>query len=101
MADLTRTEIEQGFEELGERLRRQHLIGEIAVYGGAAMVLHYQINRTTHDVDAIIAAEHTQVQRAVREIGRKYGWGEFWLNEAVSIYLSQNDLESAEFSATF
>jgi hypothetical protein len=45
----------------------------------------------TNDVDAVIGAEHTAVQRAVHEIGRQHGWGESWLNEGVSVYLSQNN----------
>lgn len=89
MADLNKALIEQAFEELGERLRRRRLVGEIAVYGGAAMVLHFQIDRVTHDVDAVIEREHGPVQQAVREIGRLHGWGESWLNENVSVYLSK------------
>ncbi len=89
MADLDRAMIEQAFEELGERLHRRRLVGEIAVYGGAAMVLHFQIDRVTHDVDAVIEREHGPVQQAVREIGRLHGWGESWLNESVSVYLSK------------
>ena len=89
MADLDRALIEQAFEELGERLRHRRLVGEIAVYGGAAMVLHFQIDRVTHDVDAVIEREHGPVQRAVQEIGRLHGWGESWLNENVSVYLSK------------
>jgi hypothetical protein len=89
MADLNKALIEQAFEELGERLQRRRLVGEIAVYGGAAMVLHFQIDRVTHDVDAVIEREHGPVQQAVREIGRLHGWGESWLNENVSVYLSK------------
>jgi hypothetical protein len=88
MAELDRASIQHAFEELGERLRRQRLIGEIAVYGGAAMVLHYHIDRATQDVDATIEREHGPVQQAARDIGRLHGWGESWLNENVSVYLS-------------
>jgi hypothetical protein len=48
MVELTKAEIEQGFEELGDRLRRQRLIGEIAVYGGAAMVLYFRVSAAGH-----------------------------------------------------
>ena len=89
MADLDRGSIQQAFEELGERLRRRRLIGEIAVYGGTAMVLRFQIDRVTQDVDAVIEREHGPVQQEVREIGKEHGWGESWLNENVSVYLSK------------
>ncbi|HME20310.1 MAG TPA: DUF6036 family nucleotidyltransferase [Acetobacteraceae bacterium] len=89
MTDLDHATIEQAFQELGDRLRRQQRVGDIAVYGGAAMILHFGINRVTHDVDAVIETEHGPVQQAVREIGRIHGWGESWLNESVSVYLAQ------------
>jgi hypothetical protein len=89
MADLDRGSIQQAFEELGERLARRRLVGEIAIYRGAAMVLRFHIDRVTQDVDAVIEREHGAVQQEIREIGKEHDWGESWFNENVSVYLSK------------
>jgi hypothetical protein len=54
MADLDRGSIQQAFEELGERLARRRPVGEIAVIGGAAMILRFHIDRVTQYVDASV-----------------------------------------------
>jgi hypothetical protein len=39
MAELTRGTVEEAFREMGEILVRARKVGEIAVYGGAAILL--------------------------------------------------------------
>ena len=74
--------------EVGEELHRRRKVGDVAVFGGSAMLLQFGTEFVTRDVDAVIDAEHGEVTRAVQEVARTRGWPSSWLNEGVSVYLS-------------
>jgi hypothetical protein len=94
-AALTREAIEDAFREMGEILVRQRKVGEIAVYGGAAILLQFDATFATRDVDAVIEGAHGAVQSAAQEVARRRDWPTGWLSEAVSAYLPRNrDLRS-------
>lgn len=86
--DLTRDSIVEALTEIGERLHRQNKIGEITVFGGAAMLLQFDTAFVTGDIDAVIDAEHGALTRAVRDIGLERGWYSTWLNDGVQQYLA-------------
>lgn len=86
--DFTRETIVEAFAEVGEELHRRRKIGDIAVFGGSAMILQFDLDFVTHDVDAVIEAEHGAVTAAVQEVAKRRGWERSWLNEGVSVYLS-------------
>jgi hypothetical protein len=84
---LTRESIEGAFREMGEILARERKIGEIAVYGGAAILLRFDATFATRDVDAVIGGAQGAVQKAAHEFARRRGWPTGWLSKAVSAYL--------------
>jgi hypothetical protein len=84
---LTRTDLEQAFSEIGEILFRHRQIGEIAVYGGASIILQFDVNFVTRDADVTINREHGAVEAAAREVARRHAWPASWLSEAVTMYL--------------
>lgn len=86
MVVLTRDVIEAAFRDMGEILLRERTVGEIAVYGGAAILLQFDATFATRDVDAVIGGAHVAVQRAAHEVARRRGWPTSWLSEAVSAY---------------
>ena len=86
--DFTRETIVEALVEVGEELHHRRKIGDIAVFGGSAMILQFDLDFVTHDVDAVIDAEHGEVTAAVHEVARRRGWERSWLNEGVSVYLS-------------
>jgi hypothetical protein len=47
--------------------------GEIAVFGGAAIVLGFEFREATQDVDAMITQGHGQVVKAQGEVGAELG----------------------------
>jgi hypothetical protein len=68
--------------------------GEVAVFGGAAIVLGFDFRNSTQDVDAMITQGHGQVVKAQQEVGDELGLPPNWLNEQGTSYLSkQNDFE--------
>ena len=88
--DFTRQSIVEALTALGEALYQRRKVGDIAVFGGSAMILQFDVAFVTDDIDAIISTGHGDVMQAVQEIGRERGWNSSWLNEGVSVYLSPN-----------
>lgn len=86
--DFTRENIVAALTEMGEALHARRKIGDIAVFDGSAMILQFDVDFITHDVDAVIDAEHGAVIAAVQEVARRRNWPSGWLNEGVSVYLS-------------
>ncbi len=85
---LGRTEINEAFRRLAERLSRRHLIGDVCVYGGAAMILAFDARLATRDVDAVFAP-HGPVIDEARAVARELGLPPSWLNDQVSVYVSR------------
>lgn len=83
-APLTRDDVAAAFREMGEALARRRLVGEIAVYGGAAAMLRFDVSPATRDVDALISEAHGALQEAAREVARRRGWHPGRLGEAAS-----------------
>lgn len=78
-------------DDLSRRLERARVRAHIYVIGGAAMTLSFRRDRTTHDMDARIDVGHGALVEAVREIARKRGLPESWLNEQATSYIPKKE----------
>lgn len=85
---LTKEQITKAFARLGEILWQQRKRGEIAVFGGTAIVLEHDFRHATQDVDAKIEKEHGAVTEAQQQVARELGLPTSWLNEQATSYLS-------------
>ena len=93
-AAMDKVELEKALTRLGQILRERRVAGEVAVFGGAAIVLGFDFRDATQDVDAMITQGHGQVVKAQQEVGAELGLPPNWLNEQGTSYLSQyNDFE--------
>lgn len=99
--DFTRESVVSAFTEVGERLFQRRKVGDIAVFGGSAMILQFDVDFVTHDVDAVIDSEHGEVIAAVHDVARRRGWESSWLNEGVSVYLSQQRTSATRLYGEF
>lgn len=89
---MTAEEIEKYLSEISDELAAQDVIGEICIYGGAAMCLAFKARPTTKDVDAIF--EPVKIIRgAIAKIGEKYSLNEGWLNFAVKMFVVEHKKE--------
>jgi hypothetical protein len=86
---MKRLELEKALTRLGELLRQRRVAGEIAVFGGAALVLGFDFGEGTQDVGAMITQGHGQVVKAQEEVGNELGLPPNWLNEQGTSYLSK------------
>jgi len=103
MADhgLARADLELAFADLGEAARAVGKVIDIAVYGGAAMMLIFAARPATRDVDAVVRGDPQFLRDAVAQIARARGWSEHWLNDAVKGFLSERDPQSLTLFKTY
>jgi hypothetical protein len=88
---MDKVELEKALSRLGQLLRDRRVAGEIAVFGGAAIVLGFDFRTATEDVDAMITQGHGQVVKAQEEVGAELGLPPNWLNEQGTGYLSRHN----------
>jgi hypothetical protein len=87
---MTAEEIEKYLSEINDELSEKEIIGEICIYGGAAMCLAFKARPATKDVDAIF--EPVKIIRgAINKIAVKYNLNEGWLNLAVKIFVVEHE----------
>ncbi|MGI8495468.1 MAG: DUF6036 family nucleotidyltransferase [Pyrinomonadaceae bacterium] len=87
---MTSAEIEKYLSEINDELAAQDVIGEICIYGGAAMCMAFKARPATKDVDAIF--EPVKIIRgAINKIADKYNLNEGWLNFAVKMFVVEHE----------
>jgi hypothetical protein len=90
MQELSREAVEDAFREMGEILSRTGKVAEIAVYGGAAIMLQFEVVFRTTDVDARVeSGDHGALMQAARDVADRRGWLRSWLSEAVTMHLGE------------
>lgn len=74
---------------LAEKLRQRKIVGQVHVFGGAAMLLAYDPTRTaTRDIDALFTPDGPMIA-AIREIASENRWPTTWLNNQAAAYVSR------------
>ena len=88
---LNKSDILKGLELLDAKARDAHITVDLAIYGGAALALAFDMRTATRDVDAVIQSHHSFVRNAVREIAAEYDWPENWFNDGVKGFISTSE----------
>ena len=84
--------VTRAFEVMGRYLRERGLLGEIAVYGGSAILLQFGWRKTSKDVDAVVRDGHEGVvKEAVEHAAAVLGLPPDWLNNWVGMYTSLDE----------
>ena len=87
---MTSEEIQKYLSEINDELAAKAVIGEICIYGGAAMCLAFKARPATKDVDAIF--EPVKIIRgAINKIADKYDLNRDWLNFAVKMFVVEHE----------
>ena len=89
---LTADDIVRAFDALAEELSRRNERAQIAIAGGAAMVLLFDARESTEDVDAYIVSPTAAVVRESMEGTRRQIW------EMVCRYVAAHDLQKASYA---
>lgn len=91
---LSKSQILAALLRLNELLLAKGVIGELCVFGGAAMVLAFDARESTRDVDGIFVPKQ-EVMDSAREVAVEFGFEMNWLNDGVKGFVS----DDAEFTA--
>lgn len=83
-------QLQEAFRRLASELQRDGTVGEIYVFGGAAMVLAYDARRATRDVDALFKPREKVHQAALR-VADELGLPRWWLNDQGTTYLPRGE----------
>lgn len=84
---LSATEITQAFTALSEELFRRGERAQMAITGGAALVLLFGARETTKDVDVfILQPDPPRVREAAAQVARDLNLPDDWLNDAAKGY---------------
>lgn len=84
---LDRQLLERAFGLLADKLRGRGVVGELHVFGGAAMMLAFDARAATRDVDALFEPDGPMLD-AAREVAAELGLPRSWLNNQASSYVS-------------
>lgn len=84
---LDREILERAFRRLAEKLVRRQIVGEVHVFGGAAMVLAFDARVATRDVDALFEPDRP-VLAAASEVARELDLPRSWLHTHTGGYVS-------------
>lgn len=79
-----RARITELFHRLGERLLRRGVVGDLYVFGGAAMALAYDAQRATRDIDAVILSSGIVLEEA-HALAAELRLPQWWLNEQAPV----------------
>jgi hypothetical protein len=92
---LDKAKIEEAFRLMGQYLLDRKALGEIAVYGGSAILLQFEWRLLSEDVDArvISAGNHGLVLDAAHYAASQLGLATSWLNESVAMYVRRGEAE--------
>lgn len=86
---MTAEEITKYLSELNDELAIKDVKGEVALFGGAVMVLGFKTRIATKDVDAIFHPS-AEIREAALRIAHRHGIDETWLNDGVKGYVVQH-----------
>jgi hypothetical protein len=90
---LDRARIEEAFRIMGQYLLDRRTLGEIAIYGGSAILFQFDWRKTSQDVDAqvISTGNHGVVIDSVRFAAARLGLSSSWLSESVAAYARRGE----------
>jgi len=91
---LSKEQILAALARLNELLHGKGVMGEICIFGGAAMVLAFDARESTRDVDGIFVPKKDVITSAL-QVAEEFGFEADWLNDGVKGFVS----DEAEFTA--
>ena len=89
MKKLRKQDIEFLLNEINTELKKKNIRGEIALYGGAVMLLVFDARDVTKDIDAIFVPKK-EFTETITHITKKYKLQDDWLNDGIKGFVDNN-----------
>src|SRR5438270_637003 len=92
---LDRDTIEKAFRIMGQYLLDRKALGEIAIYGGSAILFQFDWRKASRDVDARVTsdASHGLIMAAAADAATQLQLPRSWLTENVTMYARTRKLQ--------
>ena len=97
---LSRETILAALTRLDSLLREKGVIGEICIFGGAAMVLAFDARESTRDVDGIFVPKD-DVLISAKQVADEFNFESNWLNDGVKGFVSNDSEYTADGMPVF
>ena len=97
---LSKAQILAALARLNELLHEKGVMGELCIFGGAAMVLAFDARESTRDVDGIFVPKEDVVISA-RQVAEEFGFEFDWLNDGVKGFISKDGEITADGMPVF
>jgi hypothetical protein len=97
---LTKEQILAALSRLNDLLQEMGVMGEICIFGGAAMVLAFDARESTRDVDGIFVPK-TKVIESARQVAEEFDFDPNWLNDGVKGFVSNDSEYTADGMPVF
>jgi hypothetical protein len=88
---LRKADILRGLCKIHEKAKQAGVVIDLAVYGGAAMALAFDLRHATRDVDAVVRGNPDFLRRVAQEVADEEGWPDDWLNDGVKGFVSSQE----------
>jgi hypothetical protein len=88
---LQKTDILRGLKQLDQKAKDAGVVIDVSVYGGAALILAFDLERATRDVDVVVKGDLPLVRKFTAEIAEQNDWPESWLNDGVKGFVAANE----------
>lgn len=91
MALLQKDDILRSLRKIEAQAKAAHVLVDVAIYGGAALALAFDLRQATRDVDAVVRSSPELLRQMVADIAEEEGWPANWLNDGVKGFLSAKE----------
>jgi hypothetical protein len=91
MTMLTKDDILRGLRKIDVKAKESSILIDLAIYGGAALAIAFDIGRATRDVDAVVRGDPDFLRAIAADVAEEEGWPRDWLNDGVKGFLSSEE----------
>jgi hypothetical protein len=88
---LSKEDITRGLRKLDAMAKEAGVLIDLAIYGGAALAIAYNLRLSTRDVDAVARGDVGFLRKAAEKVADDEGWPPDWLNDGVKGFTSSNE----------
>jgi hypothetical protein len=91
MTMLIKDDILRSLRKIDVKARESGILIDLAIYGGAALAIAFDIGRATRDVGAVVTGTPDFLRAIAADVAEEEGWPQDWLNDGVKGFLSSEE----------